>query len=509
MIQLRPIAIVLFFIGCGLWMPGTAAAQSEWISRIDANKNGYIEPSEIDSRARGFLDRFARDYGINLSRPVPVRRLEDAARRYFESRSGDSSSEPTSVSNIKGFGPDPQQAVVPEFGTPVIKYPYTSVDLTQADETLERYDRDQNGYLDLAEAQRARWRGQTPEESDLNGDGRLNRQELAQRFARERILEQQAALTLSLPSPSPAASTGRRESASTNSATSTIRRRTRGADRGSRALAQSIVERYDQNRNGLLEPREMASAGLDVAKADYNRDGTVDQNELTEFLFLEMESQGNDLSELLPTWFFERDRNADKQIEMAEFADEWTAAAADEFASYDANGDGIITPDEILSSKRVVGGAFANHEAKILLPRSVVVSEIQVDEDILIGDLNVQVSITHTFNQHLDAYLIGPDGQRIELFAGVGGSDDHFENTIFDDEAGINITRGRAPFAGNFQPGALAKRQPGLATYKGQSLKGLWQLMIRSSRSDRSGVLHQWSLIVQPDQDSVDRLPAG
>src|SRR5690606_3493083 len=210
----------------------------------------------------------------------------------------------------------------------------------------------------------------------------------------------------------------------------------------------------------------------------------------------------NDLSELLPTWFFERDRNADQQIEMAELTDEGTAEAAEEFASYDADGDGIITPDEILSSTRVVGGAFANHEAKILLPRSVVVSEMQVDEDILIGDLNVQLSITHTFNQHLDAYLIGPDGQRIELFAGVGGSDDHFENTIFDDEAGTNITRGRAPFAGNFQPGALAKRQPGLAAYKGQSLKGLWQLMIRSSRSDRSGVLHEWSLIVQPDQDS-------
>jgi len=469
---------------------------------MDTNRNGYIEPSEIDVRGRRFLERFARDYGINLSRPVPVRRLEDAARRYFENRNNQSSD--TLSLNIKGFGPDPDQTIVPEFGTPVIKYPYTQFDLTQADETLERHDRDRNGYLDSAEIERARLRGQPAEDSDLNGDGRLSRQELAQRFARERIVEQQGALALSLPAPSPV--TAASATASAGSMTNTIRRRPRGADRGSRALAQSIIERYDQNRNGLLDAREMTSAGLEIAKADYNRDGAVDPNELSEFLFLEMENQGNDLSELLPTWFFERDRNDDQQIEMSEFTDEWTPAAADEFAAYDVNGDGIITPDEILSSKRVVGGAFANHEAKILLPRSVVVSEIQVDEDILIGDLNVQLSITHTFNSQLDGYLIGPDGQRIELFSGVGGSDDHFENTLFDDQAGTNIVHGRAPFAGSFQPGALSKRQPGLATFKGQNLKGLWQLMIRSSRSDRAGVLHEWSLLVEPDLDSVDRL---
>lgn len=473
---------------------------------MDTNKNGYIEPKEIDARARGFLNRFAPDAGINLSRPVPVRRLEEAARRYFETRNSDSASEPATPANIKGFGTAADQAVVPEFGTPVIKYPYTKADLAQADEALERYDRDGDRHLSFAEISRARWRGQPAEENDLNGDGRLNRQELAQRFARERILEEQNALTLSLPTPSPTPVAA--PTPSSNSTASSMRRRTRGADRGSRALAQSIIERYDQNRNNLLDAREMAAAGLDVAKADYNRDGMVDPIELTEFLFQEMESQGNDLSELLPTWFFERDRNSDKQIEMAEFTDEWTPAAADEFAAYDANGDGIITADEILSSKRVVGGAFANHEAKILLPRSVVVSEIQVDEDILIGDLNVQLSITHTFTQQLDGYLIGPDGQRIELFSGVGGSDDHFDKTIFDDEAGTNITHGRPPFAGSFQPGALAKRQSGLSSYKGKSLKGLWQLMIRSSRSDRSGVLHEWSLLVKPDQESVDRLAA-
>ncbi len=506
--QLRPLLAVLV-LGGMVSIPTTASAQSDWVRQLDANSNGYIEPSEITDRSRSYLERFARDYGLDLSRPVSVRRLEDAARRYYESRnrSRESSDQaPAEVlSTVRGFGPEPGRAVVADFGSPQLKYPYTQADLDQADETLSRYDRDKDGFLDASEIERGRWRGDSPSDSDLNGDGRLSRLELAQLYAKVRIMEQRSALSLgSSPSPQATVTSSRDERSSDSSGR--YDRRSRSADRGSRSLAYSIIERYDLNKNGVLEPREMASVGIDLGKADYNRDGLVDRNELAEFLFVEMENAGNDLSELLPTWFFELDRNSDGQIEMAEFTEEWDAEKATEFASYDANGDGIITADELLTSKRLVGGNFSNQEAKILLPRSVVVSEIQVDEDIIIGDLNVQLSITHTYVDQLDGYLIGPDGQRIELFSRVGGSDDHFDRTIFDDQASTNITRARAPFRGNYQPGAIAKRQKGLSSYNGQTLKGLWQLMIRSSRSDRSGVLHDWSLIVEPSQDSVDRL---
>lgn len=154
----------------------------------------------------------------------------------------------------------------------------------------------------------------------------------------------------------------------------------------------------------------------------------------------------------------------------------------------------------------MMGGKYANQEAKVLLPRSIVVSEIQVDESVIIGDLNVQLSITHSSTEQLDGYLISPDGQRIELFAGVGGADDHFDRTVFDDEAGVNITQSRPPFRGDFQPGAIIKKQPGLGSFRGKNLQGLWQLMIRSSRSDRSGMLHDWALIVKPDQNAIDTM---
>ncbi len=45
------------------------------------------------------------------------------------------------------------------------------------------------------------------------------------------------------------------------------------ADRGNRALAYSLIERFDLNRNGLLEPTEMARLGIDNVKTDFNHDG--------------------------------------------------------------------------------------------------------------------------------------------------------------------------------------------------------------------------------------------
>jgi subtilisin-like proprotein convertase family protein len=145
-----------------------------------------------------------------------------------------------------------------------------------------------------------------------------------------------------------------------------------------------------------------------------------------------------------------------------------------------------------------VGGTFADNEARVILPRTTLLAEIDVEEDYLIGDLDVQLSITHTYDEHLDAYLIGPDGQRIELFTGVGDNDDHFDGTILDDEATESIARSRAPFQGRYRPESADREGPSLSHFYGHSVHGLWQLMIRSPRSDRSGVLHGWSLQVKP-----------
>ncbi|HTQ38108.1 MAG TPA: hypothetical protein VMJ32_03720 [Pirellulales bacterium] len=54
------------------------------------------------------------------------------------------------------------------------------------------------------------------------------------------------------------------------------------------------------------------------------------------------------LPEGLPDWFAQDDADGDGQVSMHEFASTWTESKLAEFAKYDLNGDGFITPDEVL-----------------------------------------------------------------------------------------------------------------------------------------------------------------
>jgi hypothetical protein len=58
------------------------------------------------------------------------------------------------------------------------------------------------------------------------------------------------------------------------------------------------------------------------------------------------------LPEGLPDWFARNDSNGDGQISMSEFAREWSSEKAAEYAHYDLNGDGIITPQECLQIEK-------------------------------------------------------------------------------------------------------------------------------------------------------------
>jgi hypothetical protein len=73
---------------------------------------------------------------------------------------------------------------------------------------------------------------------------------------------------------------------------------------------------------------------------------------------------------------------------------------------------------------------------------------------------------------------------------------------VFDDQARIPISKGQAPFKDSFLPAGLLKREPGLSVFNGKSAKGIWQLIIRGSRSDRFGMLHSWHLRMKSIEDS-------
>jgi Ca2+-binding EF-hand superfamily protein len=436
---------------------------TEYIRGADANGNGLIEPNEISDRARPYMERYAEAGRISMYRTNSIGRWEYAIRRYYENQSSDSNSSPSlKPSSVLGFEPASDAPLIPGFGATQIKYPYTAADLDDADSSLRRYDDNGDGALDRNEAADGRWTRGNPFDYDFNRDGRVSRLELAQRYARRRIaesMEGQARYSPIRSEPSndsqeEAEERFRRSSSRSNSNSS------------SRYLADSIMDRNDRNRDDRLDINERAGLGIDDAQADLDLDGDISEDELSAWYYQQMMARANDLTDVLPTWFFERDMDNDGQVAMAEFTDAWDQAKVDEFEALDANRDGIITSNEMLTSVAVVGGSFSSQKAQIIAPRATVVSEIEVTEDYMIGDLNIQLSITHTYTEQLDAYLIGPDGQRIELFTGVGRSDDNFEKTILDDEAGRRIREGRPPFDGSYQPEAVEKRQPSLGSYK-------------------------------------------
>ena len=109
-----------------------------------------------------------------------------------------------------------------------------------------------------------------------------------------------------------------------------------------------------------------------------------------------------------------------------------------------------------------------------------------------ISDLNVTLSLKHTYDGDLLLRLIGPDGTSAVLVNRRGGSGDNFTTTTFDDEAATSIVNGRAPFRGSFRP------EQSLSAFDGKSAAGTWRLEIQDLARSDIGSLTSWTLTVTP-----------
>ncbi|MGH7175954.1 MAG: S8 family serine peptidase, partial [Tepidisphaeraceae bacterium] len=105
-----------------------------------------------------------------------------------------------------------------------------------------------------------------------------------------------------------------------------------------------------------------------------------------------------------------------------------------------------------------------------------------------IWDVNVTLSISHTYDSDLDVFLISPTGTRVELFTDTGGAGDNFTGTTLDDETTLSISSASAPFAGRFRPEGL------LADLQNQTANGIWTLEASDDALGDGGVLNSWSL---------------
>lgn len=496
-------ALVFTFVAS--WWVNDSNGQAglrESLERLDKNENGYLDPNEVTKLARPYLERilgsrYGRRRTVEFDKPIPISRIQEAARYYFAVKNGVQGTDvrPEGDDRLKTFELGWDDPIVPDFGLAKVGFPYTKADINEAENTIRRCDSNRDGFVDRDEARRNRWTHRDPFADDLNKDGKLSKLELAQRYARRRLVSEDAGEIWNKT---------RRTGGIVKSSVQSSRERSiqewqRSRDVAKR-LSADLFSRFDTNRDRTLDADESKSVGIPFGKLDTDRNGSVSRNEL-EAVMAKLQSQASDVLEGVPAWFYELDTNKDDQVEMAEFTEVWTKAKLQEFEGYDLNSDGLITAVELVKAANDIGGQYVSDEAQVLAPKKTIISEIEIDENIKIANLKVSLSLTHTYVSQLDGFLTGPDGQRIELFTAIGGSDDNFVNTIFDDAASAPISKTRPPFSGSFRPEGLDRRQPGLSHFKGKSAKGVWQLVIRGTRSSRFGMLHNWGLIVTPESD--------
>lgn len=120
-------------------------------------------------------------------------------------------------------------------------------------------------------------------------------------------------------------------------------------------------------------------------------------------------------------------------------------------------------------------------------------SVINIPDNKVIADINVTVNLFHTFDGDLQIKLVGPDNTEVILSDENGGSGSNYIDTVFDDDASVNISSGSAPFTGSFIPNG------DLNDFNGLSSAGNWKLVITDNYDLDGGALLDWTIQICAD----------
>jgi len=115
-------------------------------------------------------------------------------------------------------------------------------------------------------------------------------------------------------------------------------------------------------------------------------------------------------------------------------------------------------------------------------------SSINVNYDSSILDIDVLVDLTHSWVNDLLLYLETPTGDRFLLSGSLGGENDNYTQTLFDQESNINIDESAAPFSGRFVP------VQNISSIYGTSSKGIWKLIVTDQEKQDTGQLLEFEL---------------
>ena len=275
---------------------------SGFLSRLDRNGNGTLDPDEQQGPAQFLIQRLQSvDPSIKSGQPISIKRVTEA---FQKSRGGDSggdskggSSDPRRSSDdaltadllVPDFRVETDPVMLPGFGptAEMMSVAVTDADRNEARQTLGRYDRNRDGVLTKDELS-SRFSG-NPMDFDRNKDGRLTEGELAVRYARRRTVREE--------------DEGRSRESS---------RRSSKKER-SVSVDDMMEKLYGDRKSYRIEGAGASTEGV-------------------------------------PGFFTDKDANQDGQVTMAEFASEWTDELLQEFFKSDLNRDGIITVQEVIAS---------------------------------------------------------------------------------------------------------------------------------------------------------------
>lgn len=399
---------------------------------------------------------------------------------------------------IPGFGPDA------EFRTKVIEG-----DFNTAKSWIAKYDRDRSGVLESSET--ASWGRNSNLIYDLDQDGKVSLRELAMAIAQARLKKDRATREKARQGRKAAEEKAAAEQAAADATPANAANApSRPVDplvlaRQSMChqLASELITQHDRNGNSQLELSEWQTSGARFGKfsggADTNADDNITQAELAAWLIRRLPPLA---SERLAKPLRLLDVDRDGQITMSEYADPPSEEKSVEFRTLDQNNDGIISPKESYAPPVPEGAVgFASKSARVINNQEEVTSSIWINEEIEIDDIDVRVAISKQNDDQMKLFLIGPDQQRVTLFAGgwkPWSGSYLFESTLIDDEAPlIDTTLPQPPLPRKLRTDALKTEEPGLRHFYSKSARGTWRLVV-VNMNDKVGVLHRWSLWVTP-----------
>lgn len=336
-------------IGLGTWLlclaqafgqpPGYSGGlprfdPKEIIDRLDDNHNGQVDPDEMNGRSRYFLESLARDNNLDLSKPIPNNKLHDLLKARFGGGSSGSASNRSSGSSSatasapQAFGVSTSTTTkVQGFGAAsgieswdAIRKNYDERVVERVEESMKRYDRDNDGLLNAEELKGGDWRSGNPLDFDKNRDGKVSRGEMAERYKARyssgdygrggppsyggppgsysggppsgsygyRGPPPGSSTTVVMSatsgsSPSPGTSSGssnsRPGSSSSGGASPSGSSSNSGDDRVAR-YAEGLLKQYDTNKDGILQRDEWSKMRGEPQKADRDGNGLVTKDEL-------------------------------------------------------------------------------------------------------------------------------------------------------------------------------------------------------------------------------------